>query len=625
MSGLAAIYGPDLPAEAIQARLDAYSDRMARRARHGKGRHVQYGVGLLHLRFDDRGTFVDGAGPWRLRSDGPVLTGDLFLTNVESLCAQVGVANPSQAAAVLAAYDRWGLDAFSRLEGEFAFVLWDPMEQRLCAVRDRFGIRPLAYRRNHGELCIASDAQALAEDTDRPSPIWIANFLSGQETDATLTPFQGVCRLAPSHMLIQTKESFSIRRWWSLEPEELPPSQAAATLKERLQTAVADRLPPGAATFLSGGLDSSSLTCLAARVGTLPVKAYSMRYPEMASLDEGKYIEAVRRLPNIDGRDILPENGRALHDPSGGLAEQGQPTHAMNMATMRQALAKISKDDVRVIIDGHGGDEVAGTGLWHMATLAQGGRWLELLRMVHAHARFSGSTDIAGTMGQFMSASSNRFMRKAARLLPRAAPDDPFAWRDLVDDGLAGSTDLVSRVRHMTQTAHADLPPHMRLHASMIVNPATASGFEALDRAAISAGLMQRFPFYDHRVAAICLGQPDAQKIAEGRPRSLLRRAMQGVLPEEVRLRSDKVDFFDEIRIALSRDISNRLVQYRQAMPERLRGYVDPATLEKASRMLMEDDRTLQGYGLTRIWRVFWLDQWLMSRDRAYMDETLVS
>lgn len=617
MSGVAAVLFDRDRHEELSTRLATYTSRMSKRGPHGVGHEREGNVGLAHLRFDDGSSCTDPTGPWRLRPDGPILTGDLYLLNADAICNATADGRISQARAVLSAYDRWGTGAAEHLEGEFAFVLWDPAEKLLWAVRDRFGVRPLAYRRDAEGLHIATDVSALAEPADTPSPLWIAQFLAGEDVDPALTPFEGINRLAPGHMLICKDGDVSIRRWWSLEPEAMAPEKAPIALRERLQAAVESRNPPGAATFLSGGLDSSALTCLAARSNDVPVRAYSMRYPDMPDLDEGRYIDMVRALPNIDGRDIFPGHGNALENPDLNISEQGQPTHGMNVSTMRQGLLHIANDGVRVIIDGHGGDEVIGQGHWYMSSLAQSGKWLELLRLARAHSRFTGSGDTAMLMGQMMGGFGNRLTRRAARLLPQGKAADPFAWRDIVDDRLVASTDLVERVRARYAKGHADLPQSMRRHASMMVSPTTATAFEVLDRTAVTAGLVQRFPFYDRHVVAICLGQPDKQKIVDGQPRSLLRRSMKGILPEGIRLRPDKTDFMDELLLAFRGDKSGRIAQYRHQLPDRLSGYVDPANARKAAEMLMDADNEHSAEGIFRMWRIFWLDQWLISRENA--------
>lgn len=581
---------------------------MALRGAAGRNCHTLGSVGLAHLLLD-AGVENSGLGPWRLRENGPVLTGDISILNTESLFSN-GMRG-GQAQAVLMAYDRWGTDALDKLEGEFAFVLWDPQKKLLWAARDRFGVRPLAYRTSDRMLLIASDSAALVEPEDQPSEIWIAQYLSGQECDDALTAYDGIYRLPPGHMLCSTETGMSVHKWWTLEPEEVSPAKAPELLAERLSLAVEQRMPSNAATFLSGGLDSSTLTCLAAQGSAQTVRAFSMRYPDMPSLDEGEFIDMVRSDQRVKGHDIFPKQGLALCNPDRMLSEQGNPVQGFNLATMRQALSHIAALDVRVVIDGHGGDEVIGTGEWHYDELACAGKWLPLARGLKAWSGFSGESSFAAQMGMYLSAYGNRLSRKLANFLPSEDPGDPFAWRDILNEDLVARVDLVSRVRTSHSSAHATLPASMRAHAVAIYNPATATGFEVLNKAGASQGLAHRFPFYDRHVVALCLGQPSATKIANGRPRALLREAMKGILPEPIRLRPDKTDFADEVLMGLRADEDGRIASYAQKMPAHLASYVDAPSLKRNVEVLFGSDKAQHAQAIIRVWRVFWLDQWL--------------
>lgn len=618
MSGLAAVVLNDDRPSYMSRCLSDISSRLKRRGPHGHGKQIVGRVGLAHFRLDDGSIDIDPTGPWCLRPGGPVLTGDLAIVNAAALCQATGVRKHTQATAILSAYDRWGIDAVERLEGEFAFVLWDPAKHLLLVVRDRFGVRPLAYRQTTDALFVASDFAALAEAGDVPSAEWIAAYLSGQEYDETLSPLQGIRRLAAGHMLVrQGSEEITIRRWWSLEPIDTAPSAGTDALAEALQSAVDLRMPTGAATFLSGGLDSSSLTCLAARSRSDPVHAYSMRYPAMAEMDEGEFINIIRELPNIESHDIFPRNGLALSNPAQMLAEQGAPVQAINLATMRQALEHIQGDGVRVIIDGHGGDEIIGHGLWHFETLARAGKWRSLFRLMRAYSAFTGGASAPTRMGAYMKAYGNRAFRIAGRLLSNEQLDDPFEWRDIVDRDLTRDTDLVARVRNSHAELHSDLPASMRAHAALIVHPGTATGFEVLDRTAASCGLVQRFPFYDRRVVGLCLGQPGHAKIAGGQSRALLRNAMQGILPDPLRLRPDKTDFADEVALAFRSDSTGQIAKLRNGLPEHLEGYVDPDGLARALEMLDDADQSRRSTSMLRLWRILWVDHWLRARETA--------
>jgi asparagine synthase (glutamine-hydrolysing) len=196
---------------------------------------------------------------------------------------------------------------------------------------------------------------------------------------------------------------------------------------------------------------------------------------------------------------------------------------------------------------------------------------------------------------------------RLGRAMLRQPSGDPAAWRSMVDAELARETDLVPRVR--AQHAAEGHQSPLQAHVSLLAQPLAGTAFEILDRAARAAGITPSYPFYDHRVVELCVWQPDAAKIADGQPRSLLRRAMRGVLPEMVRLRRDKVDFISGFWNALRRDPQGRLAAFARG-PGVLEGWASPATLRQdATRILTSDAPDAQT--AFRIWRAVWLAAWL--------------
>ncbi|MBN9886281.1 asparagine synthase-related protein [Salipiger abyssi] len=556
-------------------------------------------------------------GAWQLRPDGPLLVGDLAILDGPQLAQAAGSRYRSDALAVLAAYDRWGVALGDHLEGEFAFVIWDPAARRLLALRDRFGIKPLAYRATADLLLIASEPAALDDGVAAPDPRWIAGFLSGEEHDAALSPFPGVRRLAPGHRLACDGTSVWEDAWWQIETATLPEAEAPEALAEALDRAVRARMTRDSTTLLSGGLDSSTITCLAARASDRPVRALSMRYAEMPELDEGRYIDAVRNCGNILGVDAQTRIGTAFEGMDRVLAEQGFPVFAPNQTMLAQTHRAAVGIGAGVVLDGHGGDEVIGNGTWYFGELAHERRWRTLWRALRANAAVSETP------------SSPRSQMIAALAHHGPRPVRPL-MRRMLGQSAAGQTPMQLMPPQplapgYTDTApfgpvalrHDHLDPFTRYHARIVQNPSTALAFEFLDRAATHAGLDLRFPFYDRHVIAITLGQPTRAKIAPGQPRDLLRKAMAGVLPEIVRRREGKTDFTPGIVTGFTAAQRARLDSLAHAVPELLAPYLDPGSLRGVIDAFDKEDTRPRA--VAPLMRLLWLDTWLHSRTGAEM------
>ena len=584
-------------------------------------------------------TVTDGAmllqaGPGGARRQGPLtLVGDLGLTDLPALRRDLSLGPDADACdLVLAAWLRWGEAAPDHLHGAFAFLVHDRRSGQVTAVRDRFGVRPLAYAAAAGRLVIAQDLATVQAGLDAESPIdraWVADFLGGRLTSPDGTAFAAVRRLPAGHLLIATPGGGAprVRAWYRLDRQA--PRDVGADRPQALRAALAHATAEAcaqapAATMLSGGLDSSSLALLSVGDGAappVPRPALSLRYADPA-LDEGPFIDAV--LDRAGGTLApMPLPGEVdaatLFDLDPLLDEQDQPVFAPGMPGNRTLYRAVRAAGCRAVLDGHGGDEIIGGDFSDVGWLVDAGRWGEALRLARDYARFTGSSQ-REAVGLLLAWRGRRgFGRLGRWLAPEARAGDPTAWRSLVDPALAAETDLVERVRAQHEAVLADtaadetgLPPWVAQHMALLSAPAIAAGFEVLDRSARAAGVVPLYPFYDHRVVELCVWQPGLERIAAGQPRALLRRAMQGVLPEPVRLRRDKTNFLVDFWAALQQDPAGRMAALRTG-PGVLEGWVDPATLRRDLERLgsgaAPDPQTA-----FRLWRAVWLAAWLERR-----------
>ncbi|MCX7646476.1 MAG: asparagine synthase-related protein [Rhodobacteraceae bacterium] len=553
-------------------------------------------------------------GPWRDARTGCLLAGEIFLDDPAALAAALGL--PPQtpdAGLVLAAHARWGEAAPDRLAGSFAYALWDPRRRRLLAVRDRFGIAPLAFHAAPQGLALAATPEAAlraAGIAAEPDEDWVADYLAGQETSFRRTAWRGVERLPPGHLLIAGGGRVELRRWWDLAPETLAAAdRAPEALAEALDRAVRAALRGGAtAAMLSGGLDSSALALLAARAAPgLP--AVSVRYPSLPALDEGRFIAAVRAAGRLGAIEADGAATPALAVSAETAALLGAPSDCYGAGAARLAYRATAAAGCRAVIDGHGGDEVAGHGLWHLDALARAGRWGALWRLARAHRAFAGASE-ATDLGLHLARRGPRPLAALVRRLRPEAAADTTGWRALVRPDLAARSGLVARVRAAAAEARTGFPPDTAPHAALLRAPRTASAFEALAALAAAEGVAPRYPFHDPRVVRLCLNRPAAEKIAGGRPRAHLRAAMQGILPEAVRLRAGKTDFLPLLAAALRAEPEGRAARYRTGPPERLAPWVAPEPLAAAARALAAPGLP-PPQALFHLWRALQLDRWL--------------
>ncbi|WP_435171512.1 asparagine synthase-related protein [Falsirhodobacter sp. 1013] len=546
---------------------------------------------------------------------GPLsLCGDLGLTDISQLRADTNAeAGAEPAQMILTLWARHQEGALDRLNGCFAFVLHDARTEEVWAVRDRMGVRPLAYAMEPDRIVLASTIRMVRAGLSAPTDIdsaWIADFLSGQDTSHERTVHAQIRRLPPGHLLrMSANGTLTLRAWYNLSDRITPTqSDAAEALHEALRHATREACAGrNIATFLSGGLDSSTLSLLSLQAGERRA-ALSLRYTDPA-LDEGPYINAVLEQA---GGGLVPTDIPAadVQADIGGLITDGdQPVFAPGLPGNRHLYLASRRMGYQDILDGHGGDEVIDGAMRNLSHVAGRGAWTSALTLAWQHARFTG-VQPWGVWAHLIAARGPRPLGAVARRAMRGARHDTLEWRALVDPALVADTQLVARVQALHVPAAGSLPEGVRAHLATMTAPLLSGALEVLDVTARSVGVTPHYPFYDHRVIELCLGQPDHLRIAQGQPRSLLRRAMRGVLPEKIRLRRDKVDFLPNFWARLQRDPDARRLL---ADPQRLQGWVNIATL-RADGLLLQANEPDPGAAF-RLSRALALATWFEARD----------
>ncbi|WP_378948945.1 asparagine synthetase B family protein [Paracoccus sp. R86501] len=577
---------------------------------------------------DDHGIRLWQTGGSDVRSSGPLtLVGDFALTDLADLRSSLGAGPDADSAdLVLAAWLRWSEDAPDYLNGAFAFALWDRRSRCLTAVRDRFGVHPLAYALTPTGMVLASELSSVRaglENTPDINPVWVSDFLSGQPSDMRATAWTDILRLPPGHlMVVQPDNTPTLRAWYRLQSSAPPEvKDAGPALRDALAHATRQACADGpTATMLSGGLDSSTLSLMSVEhQGSADARpSLSLRYQDPA-MDEGRYIDDVLQAAGDRLSPVFLTGETAdddLFDFDGMFARHDQPVFAPGLDRNHRLHRAAYELGCSAVLDGHGGDEVIGGTFRDIALLAQGRQWPQALRLATQHARF---TDFPMTeaVASLLAARGRRGFGRLGRGILGLMNSDTSAasdWSSLVHPDLVRDTRMTERLRDMNTPDPRDrhLPQSLRLHTAVMAGPMSATAFEVLRGVARAEGVETRYPFYDHRVAELCVWQPAAAKVAHGRPRALLRDATRGLLPESIRLRRDKADFMPGFWSGLRRDPHGRIADLG-ADGGPLQGWVDPATLHADLECLKMSSEP-EPQTAFRLWRALCLAAWLGRR-----------
>jgi asparagine synthase (glutamine-hydrolysing) len=452
-------------------------------------------------------------------------------------------------------WEKWGTDGLlSRLRGMFAFAVWDNTRRRLLLARDRFGVKPLYLATlPGGGLAFASEAKALLAHPAigrRPDPVGLRAYLSYGYAPAETSMFAGVHKLRAGWLLERSNTQAFERPYWELEyrPESASTSldDAAAELRELLTEAVRLRLhadvPVG--SFLSGGIDSSTVTTIASSEHPNRLATFCIAFPEMhdedinyAKLVAGRLGTAhhERSLRGDEARDLVLRMPAVLDEPLYDPAVY--PTYLVS---------RLARESVKVALSGTGGDEVfAGYG------------WLS------SQLRYAAQRDRLGALAAPMEAVFSRllpFLRgfppgnrlpginkilgcdQAERSFYLRGFFDAWDQRRLLADPLLRPTDVDDHLWLYRRFSRPDWPllPRLMLHDLKAL--ITDNELTLLDRATMAHGLEGRVPLLDHVLVERVFSFPWHYLFADGDGKRVLRAAVRSLLPEEV-LRRSKYGF----------------------------------------------------------------------------------
>jgi asparagine synthase (glutamine-hydrolysing) len=554
MCGLVSVFAP--ASSLSQVIVETMRDRLAHRGPDGYGlaveRSGELAIALAHRRLSILDLSDAAAQPMRSPDGRAVLVFNGEIYNFVELRDELRghgfvFRTTSDTEVLLAAYRHWGTDCVQRLNGMFAFVIWDADRQRLFIARDRFGEKPLFHARlPGGGRAFASEMKALFAHPELPPSVSqsvLAKFGEGRYLeDGEETLFEGVLRVPPAHALLVAPDGAILRQWryWTPDYEAVQEGLSAREATEgflaRFQESIRKRLrsdvPIG--TSLSGGLDSSMIVCSlsAVRAGGTEFRqnSFSARFEDDPTLSEGEYIDLVARAAGVRSHGVTPtpqglaEECRRLH------WHQEEPFLSASIY-LQWCVARLAREnDTTVLLDGQGADELLGGYQFYFPThqrdLLDRRRYAELL---------------------WTSALFNARLKRASRRFA----DSRRRFNEQVGIGvrqlLAMIRQPVGSVWHGPYEVGVPKPePGKRLRRVM-AEALQYNGLPTLlryaDRNAMAFGREGRLPFLDYDLVDYCISLPDSAYVHNGWQKYVLRRAGEGLLPRQVQWRADKVGY----------------------------------------------------------------------------------
>ena len=600
-------------------------------------------VGLGHCALHTTPEAAEAEQPLADHSGRFVLTADARIDNRAELVSALDwadrpMASISDAELILGAYKKWGQECPEHLLGTFAFALWDDCDQHLFCARDRLGVRPFYYHRSaDGTFAFGTEIKALLFLDVVPNEInevRIADFLAKTSTDTETTFYRDILRLPPAHILrIDRRGSMQLRRYWTLDPQRethLPNDEAyEQRFLELFTDAVRDRLRTNAPVgiMLSGGLDSSSVACVArdllAQEGQLPLNTFSGVFPDLPPeereiADESEYLDALEAQGGFKMHRIALDKVSPLQNIESVIWHLDRPPFICNVYLRDTLFRRARNEGIRVFLDGTEGDVTVSYGVAYLAELLLDRKWKKLETEMSALATRHGSTvsrlfnarlapfmnmqaqqNPWGFLTQDLGRMSQLSGQSRARLLwhhalrPRMSQPvlkfiDRLRGRDRADKPRFPiiSRDLLERTRFPERLAdqRPDFNPQSfsarYKHWSSLHHDAGSIAviLEEVSHLAAMRGGEHAHPFYDVRLIEYCLSLPPEQKLQQGWTRSILRRAMEDILPTKIQQRTSKADLSPNFTRNLIQDLPvNDLLEHPTDI---LKPYIDVSVLQ---------------------------------------------
>jgi asparagine synthase (glutamine-hydrolysing) len=520
---------------------------LVHRGPDAEGAFVGSGIALGHRRLSILDLSPTGAQPMTVGSTTVVYNGEAF--NFRELRTELEergsrFQGSSDTEVLLHAYEAWGVEGLARLEGIFAFGLWDAARRRLVLMRDRLGIKPLYYAWQHGRLAFGSEIKAVLAGID-PDRVLddqaLAEYLWFGNSFEDRTMYGSVRALRAGHRLIVEAGGSRIEPWWRIEEwtsracKFADSREAAAAVRGALDGAVARQLvsdvPVG--LFLSGGVDSSSIAASAALASSRRLSSFAVGFDFEGGINELPKARRVAGLLGLDHHELQVRGG-ALEEVIVALVKAHDEPFADAANIPLYLLAQAMKGVLKVVLQGDGGDEMfAGYRRYSILRNAQGRRMcprvLEYLLRAIPGRMSARLRRVSSALGQ-----ADPAVRMALLLTVETLRDPPTAMLtsdaqrrlESVSDAFAAYENCAKRF------AHQDPVQQMLLTDITLQLP---SQFLAkVDRATMAHGVEARVPLLDEQVAALAVGLPSTLKARGMQKKIVLRDAMRERLPADI-------------------------------------------------------------------------------------------
>ena len=570
--------------------LKAMNESMVHRGPDGDGIFINNSklVGLCHRRLSIIDLSEDASQPMSNREgdlwisfNGEIYNHKTLRKELESIGA-IFKSDHSDTEVLILGYQFWGLKKLlKRIDGMFAFAIWDEKSSRLVLARDRIGIKPVYFSKRNGVFVFASEIKALLSHPNIPArlgQIALYHYLTYLTTPAPLTMFDGIYKIPAAHYLeINLNGKLKFSRYWSPSPGHGIDTGGLSKLNKdeksiyyqqevlkRIENAVSKRMmsdvPFGA--FLSGGIDSSLNVALMSQYSSHPVNTFTVGFKDHKHLNELEYAAKVAKEFNSNHHEILIDEKDMLSYLEGLVVEQDEPLADWVCIPLHFVSDLARRNGIKVVQVGEGSDEQFCGYHSYLKYLELERRYYRPFQkllpksiqsfVAHSALRFANwnsSFDIyadaimRACSGQepFWSGAIGFWETQKDKALPNFSASGPEGWEEMVASGILPLGYLETNSHEIAQDFLIDFDlsnPGKDQLTRMTYNEFRLRLPELLlmrvDKISMACGIEARVPFLDQFLVELTMDISQEEKISQGQAKLLLKSATKGLIPNEI-------------------------------------------------------------------------------------------
>ncbi len=566
--------------------------------------------------------------PFEYEQSGLIITADARIDNRKELSHKLNIKDAEfvpDSFFLLKSYDKWGEKCTKELLGDFAFAIYDKNKETLFCARDHMGVKPFYYYFSDDSFFFATEIKSLFTIPEVPyklDELKIAFHLMRSPIDKLHTFYKDIFSLSAAHSLVIDSFDNKITQYWKLNPNLKTifdsESDYVSVFQEIFTEAVSCRLrsafPLG--FELSGGLDSSSVVCVAKKIlsenSSESIKTFSLVFNEFPQVDESYYIKKVIDIGGIEPNFLFGDRVSPLEEIETISWYLEQPFYIPNTTLLWNNYKNMRKNHIRILLGGDGGDQVLSHGNHYIHDLVASRQWKKFIKELRGVSKRKNQNFYHNLIKELIFPVIPLHFKKLLKKISLFNGINKSYNREyLINSNFADNLGGEENLRELAGISMiiSNVSDTARNHHYYLMDKTSHQyPLEVQDRIASPFSLELRHPFYDKRLIEFCYSIPDDIKFKFGWDRYMLRVGMENILPKEIQWRSSKKSFTPVLERNLLLLEKKNLENYVLTENKKISEYVD---LSNVNHIYKKYKSKTQGNYSSYLWQLITLSIWL--------------